>query len=49
MWVLTEVSQAGQSSGLQLGVVRESLTGSDCDSVDTIPHQDVVVTLCKTP
>lgn len=49
MWVLTEVSQAGESSDLQLGVVGESPTGSYGDSVDTVQHQDAVVTRCKTP
>lgn len=45
MCVLTEVSQAGESGGLQRGVVGESLTGSHCDPLDAVQHQDVVVTL----
>lgn len=43
--ILTEVSQAGESGGLQRGVVGESLTGSHCDPLDAVQHQDVVVTL----
>lgn len=47
MRVLTEVSQAGQRRGLQRGIVRERLTGSHCHPLDTVQHQDVVVTLCR--
>lgn len=45
--VLTEISQAGQRGGLQLGVTREHLTGSERHPLDTVVHQDVVVTLCE--
>lgn len=48
MCALTEVGQAGQSGGLQRGVVGESLTGSDRDPLDAVQHQDVVVTLYGT-
>lgn len=47
MCVLTEVSQAGKSSGLQRGVVGESPTGSHCDPLDSVQYQDVVVALYK--
>lgn len=47
MRVLTEVSQAGQRRGLQRGIVGERLTGSHRDPLDTVQHQDVVVTLCR--
>lgn len=48
MCALTEVCQAGESGGLQHGVVGESLTGSHCDPLDAIQYQDVVVALYET-
>lgn len=43
---LTEVSQAGQSGGLQPAVVGEGVAGSDRDPLDAVQHQDAVVALC---
>lgn len=45
--VLTEVSQAGQSGGLQPAVVREGVAGSYRDPLDAVQHQDTVVALCR--
>ena len=50
VWVcvaLTEVSQAGQRSSLQLGVVGEPLTGSERHTLNAVVYQDVVVTFCQ--
>lgn len=45
-WELTEVSQAGQSGGLQPPVVGEGVAGSDRHPLDAVQHQDAVVALC---
>lgn len=44
---LTEVSQAGQSGGLQPAVAGEVVAGSDRDPLDAVQHQDAVVALCR--
>lgn len=45
--MLTKFSQAGESCSLQDRVVGKTLTGSQGDSLDAVPYQDVVETLCK--